>query len=69
MGVSHVAARAILTGARESLRRALAVEKEAERTAERSATRCSPARPGAADDLPFRRRHKRRGRRTTARGR
>jgi RNA polymerase sigma-70 factor (ECF subfamily) len=34
MGVSHVAARAILTRARESLRRALAVEKEAERAAE-----------------------------------
>jgi RNA polymerase sigma-70 factor (ECF subfamily) len=34
LGVSHVAARAILTRARESLRRALAAEKEAERTAE-----------------------------------
>ena len=34
MGVSHVAARAILTRARESLRRALAAEKEAEATAE-----------------------------------
>jgi RNA polymerase sigma-70 factor, ECF subfamily len=34
MGVSHVAARAILTRARESLRRALAAEKEAERAAE-----------------------------------
>jgi len=34
MGVSHVAARAILTRARESLRRALALEKEAERAAE-----------------------------------
>ena len=34
MGVSHVAARAILTRARESLRRALAAEQEAERTAE-----------------------------------
>jgi RNA polymerase sigma-70 factor, ECF subfamily len=34
MGVSHVAARAILTRARESLRRALASEKESERTAE-----------------------------------
>ena len=34
MGVSHVAARAILTRARESLRRALAAEKDAERTAE-----------------------------------
>jgi RNA polymerase sigma-70 factor (ECF subfamily) len=34
MGVSHVAARAILTRARESLRRALAAEKDAERMAE-----------------------------------
>ena len=34
MGVSHVAARAILTRGRESLRRALAVEKDAERVAE-----------------------------------
>ena len=34
MGVSHVAARAILTRARESLRRALAAEKAGERTAE-----------------------------------
>lgn len=34
MGVSHVAARAILTRGRESLRRALAAEKEAEQAAE-----------------------------------
>ena len=34
MGVSHVAARAILTRARESLRRALADEQEAEKAAE-----------------------------------
>jgi RNA polymerase sigma-70 factor (ECF subfamily) len=34
MGVSHVAARAILTRARESLRRALEAEKAAERAAE-----------------------------------
>ena len=34
MGVSHVAARAILTRARESLRRALAAEKDAEQVAE-----------------------------------
>jgi RNA polymerase sigma-70 factor (ECF subfamily) len=34
MGVSHVAARAILTRARESLRRALAAEKELEKAAE-----------------------------------
>ena len=34
MGVSHVAARAILTRARESLRRALAAEQDAEKAAE-----------------------------------
>jgi RNA polymerase sigma-70 factor (ECF subfamily) len=34
MGVSHVAARAILTRARQSLRTALAAEKDAERAAE-----------------------------------
>lgn len=34
LGVSHVAARAILTRARESLRRALAAEQDAEREAE-----------------------------------
>ena len=34
LGTSHVAARAILTRARESLRRALAAEKDAERAAE-----------------------------------
>ena len=34
LGVSHVAARAILTRARESLRRTLAAEKDAERAAE-----------------------------------
>ena len=34
MGVSHVAARAILTRARESLRRALATEQDAERAAD-----------------------------------
>jgi RNA polymerase sigma-70 factor (ECF subfamily) len=34
MGVSHVAARAILTRARQSLRAALAVEKDSERAAE-----------------------------------
>jgi RNA polymerase sigma-70 factor (ECF subfamily) len=46
MGVSHVAARAILTRARESLRRALAAEKEAEASAEaeRDALYASEAR-------------------------
>ena len=34
LGISHVAARALLTRARESLRQALAAEKEAERLAE-----------------------------------
>jgi len=48
MGVSHVAARAILTRARESLRRALAAEKETERVAEaeRDATFARPGRSG-----------------------
>ena len=48
MGVSHVAARAILTRARESLRRALAAEKEFERAAEadRDATFAREARGG-----------------------
>jgi RNA polymerase sigma-70 factor (ECF subfamily) len=48
MGVSHVAARAILTRARESLRRALAAEQEAERTAEarRDAERAREAGAG-----------------------
>ena len=48
MGVSHVAARAILTRARESLRRALATEKELERAAEqeRDATFAREARGG-----------------------
>ena len=48
MGVSHVAARAILTRARESLRRALVAEKEAERAAEaeRDATFAREARGG-----------------------
>jgi len=48
MGVSHVAARAILTRARESLRRALAEEKAAEQAAEadRDATFAQNARGG-----------------------
>jgi len=48
MGVSHVAARAILTRARESLRRELAAEKELERAAEqdRDATFAREARGG-----------------------
>jgi RNA polymerase sigma-70 factor (ECF subfamily) len=48
MGVSHVAARAILTRARESLRRALAEEKAAEEVAERErdATFAQNARSG-----------------------
>jgi RNA polymerase sigma-70 factor (ECF subfamily) len=37
LGVSHVAARALLTRARESLRQALAVERTAEREAEQEA--------------------------------
>jgi RNA polymerase sigma-70 factor (ECF subfamily) len=48
MGVSHVAARAILTRARESLRRALAAEQDAERAAEakRDAERARQAGTG-----------------------
>lgn len=48
LGVSHVAARAILTRARESLRRALAAEQEAERLAEsrRDAERAASLRGG-----------------------
>lgn len=48
MGISHVAARAILTRARESLRRALAAEQEAERSAEakRDADRARQAGTG-----------------------
>jgi RNA polymerase sigma-70 factor, ECF subfamily len=48
MGVSHVAARAILTRARESLRRALAEEKAAEQAAEadRDAAFAHDARSG-----------------------
>ena len=48
MGVSHVAARAILTRARESLRRALAEEKDAEKAgeAERDAGFARNARGG-----------------------
>ncbi len=44
MGTSHVAARALLTRARESLRRALADERAA--SAEREATAARAARPG-----------------------
>lgn len=47
MGVSHVAARAILTRARESLRRALAAEEEAERLAEARRDADRAANPGA----------------------
>jgi RNA polymerase sigma-70 factor (ECF subfamily) len=39
LGVSHVAARALLTRARESLRQALAAEREADAEAERAADR------------------------------
>ena len=47
LGVSHVAARALLTRARESLRQALAAERAAEESAERSrdASRASGRRP------------------------
>jgi RNA polymerase sigma-70 factor (ECF subfamily) len=50
LGVSHVAARALLTRARESLRQALAAEREADaaRDAERDAGR-DPGRPAEVD--------------------
>jgi RNA polymerase sigma-70 factor (ECF subfamily) len=41
LGVSHVAARALLTRARESLRQALAVERSAEAEAERASDRAA----------------------------
>jgi RNA polymerase sigma-70 factor (ECF subfamily) len=43
LGVSHVAARALLTRARESLRQALAAERRAEADAEADADAASPA--------------------------
>jgi len=51
LGVSHVAARALLTRARESLRQALAVEREADAQAERTAdgVAVGPAQRSAAD--------------------
>jgi RNA polymerase sigma-70 factor, ECF subfamily len=51
LGVSHVAARALLTRARESLRQALAVEREADAQAERTAdgVAVGPAQRNAAD--------------------
>ena len=52
MGTSHVAARALLTRARESLRRALAEEKAATRRA-RGRRRAAP--PGRAADREARR--------------
>ena len=48
LGVSHVAARALLTRARESLRQALAAERAADAAAE---SRATPARD-ATDDAP-----------------
>jgi RNA polymerase sigma-70 factor (ECF subfamily) len=47
LGVSHVAARALLTRARESLRQALAAEKEAERAAELERDATYGQEPGA----------------------
>jgi DNA-directed RNA polymerase specialized sigma24 family protein len=43
LGVSHVAARALLTRARESLRQALAVERQADADAESAADAASGA--------------------------
>jgi RNA polymerase sigma-70 factor (ECF subfamily) len=47
LGVSHVAARALLTRARESLRQALSAEKEAERAAELERDATYGQEPGA----------------------
>ena len=62
LGVSHVAARALLTRARESLRQALAAERDAEAEAEAEADAAARRRPSSAgpDD-------RRRGRRRTGR--
>src|SRR4249920_432869 len=46
LGVSHVAARALLTRARESLRQALAAEREAEAAAETEAGHAASRSPG-----------------------
>ena len=48
LGVSHVAARALLTRARESLRQALAAERETEAAAEADARAGGDRRSGAA---------------------
>src|SRR6478672_9553090 len=45
LGVSHVAARALLTRARESLRQALAAERQAEAEADSKQTAARPAGP------------------------
>jgi RNA polymerase sigma-70 factor, ECF subfamily len=58
LGVSHIAARALLTRARESLRQALAIERAAEASAEAGAeqalhgTAGAPGARGAADRAP-----------------
>lgn len=49
LGVSHVAARALLTRARESLRQALATERAAEREAERASELPEATRSGRAE--------------------
>jgi RNA polymerase sigma-70 factor (ECF subfamily) len=58
LGVSHDAARALLTRARESLRQALAVERARAATADANVTGREPAR-GAADQPTRRRRNRR----------
>jgi RNA polymerase sigma-70 factor (ECF subfamily) len=50
LGVSHVAARALLTRARENLRRALAAENVAEAEREHPETAALEPRPGAEDE-------------------
>jgi RNA polymerase sigma-70 factor (ECF subfamily) len=60
LGISHVAARALLTRARESLRQSLAVERARRATEDADVTRREVARRPAGDNPP-RRRGRRRG--------
>ena len=53
LGVSHVAARALLTRARESLRQALAAERAADAAAEADARRATRAAPPGSIDEPL----------------
>lgn len=55
LGISHVAARQLLTRARESLRQALAVERARSATEDADVSRREVARRPAGDDRPRRR--------------